>query len=107
MIPDFFTRFSDVWSSTVHALISHNSNGKIVDRSSMVLTAHNFRSHVTWCTGSVLGILRSPDSCYTEISYSHVAIIVDNEVLWLNISMNNLFFVAVFQTSDKTGNEEP
>ena len=99
MVPDFFTGFSDIGSPAVHALIGHNSNGKIVDRSSMVLTAHNFGSHVTWCTGSVLGILRSPNSCYTEISYSYVAIIVDNEILWLNISMNNLFFVAVFQTS--------
>ena len=96
MIPDFFTRFSSIGSPTKHALVSHDSNSKVVDASCMVLAAHNFGSHITWCTGSILGILWPLNSCYAEISYPHVAIIVDDEILWLNISVNNLFLVAVF-----------
>lgn len=107
VVPDFFAGFSDVGPSTVHALVGHNSNGEIIDRSCMVLTAHNFWSHVTWRTGSVLRVLRPPNSSNTEISYSYVAIIVDHKILRLDISVDDLLLVAVFQTGYKTSNEEP
>ena len=33
---------------TKHAFISHDTNGKVVNGASVVLSAHNFRSHVAW-----------------------------------------------------------
>ncbi len=48
-----------------HALISDDANSKIVDCDSVVLTAHNFGSHVAGCSTGVFGVFGVPDTCYT------------------------------------------
>lgn len=96
VVPDLFARFTNVGSSAEHAFVGHDSNGKVVYDSCMILAAHNFGSHVSWGSRSVLRVLWAPNSRYSKISNSHVAILVNDEVLRLDISMNNLFLVAVF-----------
>lgn len=40
---------ASVGPASEHALVSNNSHGEIIDRHSMGLLAHDFRSHVTGC----------------------------------------------------------
>lgn len=98
MVPNFFSRFSDIWTAPKHAFVSHDSNGKIVYSSSVILSAHDFRGHVSWCARSVLGILRPPNSSNTEIGDPDVPIIINDQVLGLNIPVYYLLLVAILES---------
>lgn len=99
VISNFFSRFSNVWSSSIHAFIGHYSNGEVINRGGMILSAHYLWSHVTWCSRCVLRIFGSPYSCNTKICYSNVAIIINYQILRFNVSMNDLFLMAILKTS--------
>ena len=106
VISDLLSWFSNVWSSAVHAFVSHNSNSEIVNWGGMILPTHNFRSHVTWSTRCVLSILWPPYSSNTEISYSQISFGVYHKVFRLDISMDDLFLMTVFQSCHQTCNKE-
>ena len=100
VVSDLFTWFANVWSAAKHALICHDSNSKIIYRCGMVDSTHHFWCHISWGSGSILSIFRSPNSCDTEISDSQISFLVDDEVLWLDVSMNDVLLVADLQASD-------
>ena len=47
-IPDLLSASTQVRSSSHYALVSDDSNCKVVSSYTMVLFEHNFRGHVTW-----------------------------------------------------------
>ena len=47
LIPNILSCTSLVRSLTHHALISNDSHGEVVRSKAVVLSAHNFRSHIT------------------------------------------------------------
>ena len=47
LIPDILSCTSLVWSLTHHTLISNDSYGEVVRSKAVVLSAHNFWSHIT------------------------------------------------------------
>ena len=99
MISNFFSRFSLIWTFTVHALICHNSYGEIIYRSGVVLSTHHFWCHISWSSWCILSIFWSPNSSNSEICYPYITLHIYDQVFRLNISMNNLFFMAIFQSS--------
>ena len=106
MISNFFSRFSLIRSFSIHTFICHDTYCKIIHRRRMILSAHNFWCHISWSSRSILSIFWSPYSCNSEICYPDVTIHVDHQVFWFDISMNNFFLMAVFQSSNQTGHEE-
>lgn len=106
MISYFFSRFTYIRSSAKHAFEGHHAYSEIIYRCRMIEPAHNLWRHISWRTWSILGIFGSPNSCYTKISYSNITIIIDNKIFWLNITMNNIFFMAIFKTSNKASYEK-
>lgn len=77
MIPYFLARFSNVGSSSEHALVCHDTCGKIVNSHSMILTAHHLRGHISWGPRGILGVFRPPLPRDAEICNSQVAIFVE------------------------------
>lgn len=106
IVSDVLPGFAYVWAFAEHALVSHNAHSKIVHGERMVLSAHYLGSHVPWRSRSVLRILFSPISCDSEIRDPEVSLVIDDEVLRLDVSVNNLLFMAVFETGHKACNEE-
>ena len=45
MFPYFFSRFSYIRSSSIHAFISHYTGCKVINSNSVILSAHNLRSY--------------------------------------------------------------
>ena len=99
MVSDFLPGFALIRPLTEHALKCHYSNSEIINGSCMILTAHDLWSHVAWRSRRILSILRSPHPCNTEISDSQITIVIYDKILWFDISMNDILFVAVFETS--------
>ena len=72
----------------------------------MVLTAHNFWRHIAGRAGSVLRVLLAPITSDTKVGDAEVALVVDDQVLWLDITVNNRLFVAVLEAGDEAGHKE-
>jgi len=98
VVSNFFSRLSYIWSSSKHAFVGHYSYCKIINRSCMILSAHYFWSHVPWCSWGILSVLWSPYSSNSKISDPYITIIVNDQVFWFYVSMNNLFFMAVLES---------
>lgn len=107
VVPDLFPRLSNIRALAKHALIGHDAHGEVVDSSCVVLAAHDLGSHVTWSTRSVLSVLWPPNSRDTEVSYTDVSIVIDNQVLGFYISMDDLLLVAVLETCYQARDKEP
>lgn len=67
MVSDFFATLSYVGAAPKHALISYDAHSEIINGTSMVLTTHYFRGHVTWSATSVLSVLFTPHSGNAKI----------------------------------------
>jgi len=106
VVSDVLPGFAYVRAFAEHALVSHYSHSKIVHGERMVLPAHDLGGHVPWRSRCVLRVLFSPISRDSEIRDPEVSLVVDDEVLRLDVSVNDLLFVAVFETGHKTCNEE-
>jgi len=106
MITDLLPWFSNVRSLSKHAFKSHNSNGEVIDNRVVILPAHYLRSHIARCSRSILSILRSPDPCNTKICDSDISLIIDHQVFWLDVPVDDLLLVAVFQAWHQTSHEE-
>ena len=72
----------------------------------MILSAHYLWSHVTRRSTGVLLVLRIPDSSNTKICDSEVAILIKNEVLWLNVSVNDALIMNILEALDDASGEE-
>lgn len=94
MVSDFLPGLANVGSSSKHAFESHDSDSEIVDTGGVVYSAHNLWCHVTWSSGRVLSILRSPDSGNTEISNSEVSFFIYDQVLGFDVSVDDVLLVT-------------
>jgi len=106
VVSDLFPRLSDVGSSAKHAFVGHDSDSKVIYAGGVVDSTHYFWCHVAWGSRSILRIFRSPDSCNSEVSYSQVSILVDNQVFWFDVSVDDLFLVTDLETSNEAGTKE-
>ena len=117
MVPDLFPRLADIGPlhnieptgntySAEHALENDDPEGEVVDANAVVLSAHNLGSHVAGRAACVLGVLRSPRPCDPEISYSEIAFLIKNYILWLYITMDDIFVVEKFKTLHHASDKE-
>ena len=72
----------------------------------MVLAAHDLRSHVARRSAGLLGVVRAPDPGDAEVSQSEIATLVENQVLWLDVPVEDAFLVDVFERNEDASYEE-
>ena len=106
MVSDFFSGLAYVGTSSVHAFVSHDTHSKIVDIETVIDSTHYLWSHVTRCARCILRIFRTPQSGDSKVSYPEVAIMINDQVLWLDVSVDDILLVACFQSRDEAGTEE-
>lgn len=106
VVPDVLPRLAHVRPLPEHALVGEDADGEVVDGVRVILPAHYFRRHVPRRAGSVLRVLLPPVASDAEVGDAQVALVVDNEVLRLDITMYDLLFVAVLEAGDKTRHKE-
>ena len=72
----------------------------------MILSTHHFWSHVAWSPTGICGIIGLDETGNSKISGAKVAFIVKNEVLWLDVSMDDVVEMEIFETHQDAGDEE-
>ena len=106
VVSDFLPWFAFVRPLTKHALKCHYSDCEVINGSCMVLAAHDLWSHIAWRSRCILCILRSPNSCNTKISNSQISIVINDKILWFDISMYDILFMTVFEASHQASYEK-
>ena len=61
----------------------------------MILTTHDFGSHVTWSARGLLRVIRVPDTSNPEVGDVEVSSLIKDQVLWFDVPMNNTIVVNI------------
>lgn len=72
----------------------------------MIFVTHHFRSHVTWSSTRIMGVVLLPLSGDSEISDSDIAIRFHDQIFWFDISVDNFIGVQIVQSQYDAGDEE-
>ena len=72
----------------------------------MVLTAHDFRGHVSRSARGILRVLRVENSGDTEIGEPQVAHVVEDQVFWFDVPVEDLVLVQILERHDHACHEE-
>ena len=100
VLADLFSALANVRAFTVHALVGHDADCEVINCLRVIEPEHDFRGHIAGRARGVRRVLRSPNSRNTKVRDAQVAIVVDDEVLWLDVSVQDLLLVAVLETGD-------
>ena len=106
VVSDFLPGLAHVGSAAEHALVGHHAHSEVVDTSSVVDSAHHLRRHVAGCSRGVLSVLRPPDSGNTEVSNPEVALLINDQVLGLDVSVDDIFLVADLEAGNQARDPE-
>lgn len=88
-----------------HKFIQHDSHRPKIHKLIVFLSQDYFRSHVmrstdySWCFVFVLD-----EFWWAETAQMKITFFIDNEIIWLQISYNDLHFWQIFQKQNHWGN---
>ena len=106
MITNLFSVLAMVRPLAEHTLIGDDSHSEVVDGYTVVLAAHDLGSHIAGRARCVLRVLRIPQTCNTQIRDPQVAILVEDQVLWLDITMQDCILVKIFEAKEHASDKE-
>lgn len=72
----------------------------------MVHFADDFGSHVAGSATGVLRVVWFDFSGYPQVSDPEVATIINNQILWFEITVNDLLAVQILEGEDDAGHEK-
>ena len=106
MVTNLLPVLAMVRSLAKHTLIGDDSHREVVDGHAVILAAHDFGSHISGRARGVLGVLRIPQTCNTQICDPQIAILVKDKVLRLNITMQDGILVKIFEAQKHASDKE-
>ena len=83
-----------------------DSKCEIVDSHSVILPAHDFRSHIARSSTCIFFIIGVPNSCDSKVCNSQISLTIKYNVFRFDVSMNNAVVVQVFKALNNTGSKE-
>ena len=89
-----------------HTLIGDDSHCEVINGHAVILAAHDLRSHISGRARGVLGVLRVPQTCNTQICDPQVTILVKDKVLRLDITMQDGILVKIFEAEKHASDKE-
>ena len=89
-----------------HTLVGDDSHCEVVNGHSVILAAHDLWSHISGRARGILGVLRVPQTCNTQICDPQVAILVKDKVLRLDITMQDGILVKIFEAKKHASDKE-
>lgn len=72
----------------------------------MILPINNLRSHISRRATSILIILSNPHPSDTHISNPEISLLIDDQILGLDITMNNIIRMDILKPQYNTADEE-
>lgn len=106
MLTNFPSISTSVRSPAEHALVADDAHSEVIDSDTMRLAAHDLRSHVARRARRIFLVLWVPNSCNTKISDLKIAILVEDEVFRLDVTMQNALLVEVLERKQHASYEE-
>lgn len=63
----------------------------------MILFAQHFRSHVAWSATGLLRVFLLEVPSDSEVGYSEIALLIENDILWFDIPMDYVTLVEIVE----------
>lgn len=76
LVPDLLPTLPSIRSLPKHEFISNNTQSKVINSYSMILPAHNFRCHISWCPWCIMRIIWTPNPRDSHVSNVNIAILI-------------------------------
>lgn len=92
--------------SARHALIENDPERVVVDREGMILVTEDFRRHVPRSARGVFRVLCSPVFGDPEVGKVKIALIVEDKVFGLEVTVDDVLAMHVFQGKHYASSEE-
>ena len=105
-ISNFLSSSTDIWSSPHHELISNHSKCEVVNAETVVLPAHYFGRHIPRCARSIRAVIRLEYSRNTHVGNAQIPILLHDDILWFDVSVDHVFIVHVFKANNHACNHE-
>ena len=97
---------SQIWFSLFHHLEDYHSKCKEIALKTMILSEKNFRRHISWSSAGIRGVDLLPDASIAKVNQSDVAIRVEYQICWTDISVHNSIGVKKFESLQDTCDNE-
>lgn len=97
LVSYYFFRFTDIWSLSCHAFVANDTKSKVVSCVIMVSIHHYFWRHVSRCPWQLTLIVFLSFEIFipnTKIYKTQIPIQIENTILWLQISVDDLLLMA-------------
>lgn len=78
-----------------HQFVGNNADCEVVCAEGVVLATHNLGSHVSRGPRGLSGIFELPLSCYSQVCYSAVSRLLENNVFGLDVPVDNAVRVEI------------
>jgi len=88
-ISDIFPILALVRSFAKHKFVGNDAQCEVIYSDPVILSDHNFRRHVARSARCVVGVVRRPHSRNAHVCDSDVAILIQEKIFWLNVSMDH------------------
>lgn len=105
-ISNIFSSLTVVRPPSEHKLIANNTKSKIVNSTIVVLPAHNFRCHIPRSARGVLTVFGLPDFGDSEICNPQIALVIEHDILWLDVPVDDSIVVHVLKSKDNICNHK-
>lgn len=106
MVSDLLPVLAVVWTLAKHALVGDDSHGEVVNSDTMVLPAHDLRGHIAWRARSILRIFSMPQAGDSQVSYPQITQLIEDQILWLDVTMQDCVLVQVLKAQEHAGDKE-
>ncbi len=86
------------WEACQH-LVDKNAKAPPINWFSMTLVQENFRSDVLWGAANCESAFGN-DFCESEVNHFQISILAYHDVLWFQVTIDDIFSVQVFEDGD-------
>ena len=105
-VSDFFPVLARVRSFAHHELIAKHAQSEVIYCHAMILPAHDLRSHVARRARSVVGVVGGPNPGNAHVGDVHVALLVEQQVLRLDVSVDHAISMHIVQAHKYASHKE-
>lgn len=103
-LTNLFSTISHVWSYSEHNFICNYSKSKKINFIRMIHSTNDLWSHVTRGTTCLISIILSNFSSNSKVSYMNISILLKNNILRLQVSMNYSMRMNILKSLNNASN---
>ena len=106
LISDVAPVFTLIRKLVKHAFVANHTQAVKIHSDGVLLATHHLRGHVTRSTACLIFVVVLQESRDPEVTYPEIPFVVEHQVGWFDVSVEDVLGVDVGESLDDAGCEE-